>query len=137
MGSSTERGHQVGEQGKDKARITTQNCQLRDQHFSPAWIKTTRSPSLIHHHVRRGKKMHSGRGLPRGLRGKESTCNAGDKGSIPGSGRSPGGGHGNPLQYSCLQNPMNSGAWRATDHGSQRVGHSEATEHTHTHPGRS
>ena len=47
-----QRGHQVGEQDKDKARIATQNCQLRDQHFSSAWIKTTKSPSLIHHHVR-------------------------------------------------------------------------------------
>ena len=40
-----------------------------------------------------------------------------DLGSIPGSGRSPGGGHGNPLQYSCLENPMYRGAWRATVHG--------------------
>ena len=39
-----------------------------------------------------------------------------DAGSIPGSGRSPGGGHGNPLQYSCLENPMNRGAWQATVH---------------------
>ena len=46
--------------------------------------------------------------------GKESNCNAGDTedaGSIPGSGRSPGGGHGKPLQYSCLENPMDRGAW--------------------------
>ena len=40
-----------------------------------------------------------------------------DSGLIPGSGRSPGGGHGNPLQYSCLENPMDRGAWRATVHG--------------------
>ena len=40
-----------------------------------------------------------------------------DVGSIPGSGRSPGAGHGNPLQYSCLQNPVNRGAWQATVHG--------------------
>ena len=40
-----------------------------------------------------------------------------DLGSIPGSGRSPGGGHGGPLQYSCLENPMDRGAWRATVHG--------------------
>ena len=44
-------------------------------------------------------------GFPGGSDGKESTCNAGDLGSIPGLGRSPGGGHGNPLQYSCLENP--------------------------------
>ena len=44
-------------------------------------------------------------------------CNAGDLGSIPGSGRSPGEGNGNPLQYSCLENPMDRGAWWATVHG--------------------
>ena len=48
--------------------------------------------------------------------GKESACNAGDLSSIPGSGRSPGEGNGNPLQYSCPENPMDSGAWRATVH---------------------
>ena len=46
------------------------------------------------------------KGLPDGSMGKESTCNTGVVGSIPGSGRSPGGGNGNPLQYSCLKNPM-------------------------------
>ena len=46
-----------------------------------------------------------------------SASNAGDPGSIPGSGRSPGEGNGNPLQYSCLKNPMDRGAWRATVHG--------------------
>ena len=55
-------------------------------------------------------------------------ANAGGKrdvGSIPGLGRSPGVGHGNPLQYSCLENPMSRGAWQATVHRSQRVGHDE------------
>ena len=51
------------------------------------------------------------------LYGQESACNAGDPGWIPGLGRSPGGGHGNPLQYSCLENAMDGGAWRATVHG--------------------
>ena len=58
-----------------------------------------------------------------GASGKEPTCNAGDvrdAGSIPGSGRSPGGGHGDPLQYSCLENPVASGAWQATVHGVTR-----------------
>ena len=57
--------------------------------------------------------------IPCGLVGKESTCNAGvagDAGSIPGVGRSPGGGNGNPLQYSCLGNPMNREAWQASVH---------------------
>ena len=62
--------------------------------------------------------MHSSiLGLLRWLSGKESACNVGntgDKGLIPGLGRSPGGGHGNPLQYSCLGNSMERGAWQAT-----------------------
>ena len=49
--------------------------------------------------------------------GKESACNAEDPGLIPGSGRSLGEGNGNPLQYSCLENSMDRGAWRATVHG--------------------
>ena len=55
--------------------------------------------------------------------GKASACNMGDLGSIPGSGRSSGEGNGNPLQYSCLENPMDGGDWWATVQGSQRVGH--------------
>ena len=55
--------------------------------------------------------------FPGGSDGKASVYNAGDPGSIPGLGRSPGEGNGNPLQYSCLENPMGEGAWQATDHG--------------------
>ena len=58
-------------------------------------------------------------GLPRWLSGKESACNAGDGGLIPGLGRSPGKGNGNPLQYSCLGNPMVRGAWQVTGHKNQ------------------
>ena len=56
-------------------------------------------------------------GLPGGSDSKESVCNAGDLSLIPGLGRSPGGGNGNPLQYSCLENPVDRGDWRATVHG--------------------
>ena len=56
-------------------------------------------------------------GFPGGSDGKASACNVGDLGSIPGSGRSPGEGNGNPLQYSCLENPMDRRAWWATVHG--------------------
>ena len=62
--------------------------------------------------------------------GKESACNAGDVGvvdSIPGSGRSPGGGHGNPLEYSWLESPMERGAGQAIGH---RVSESDTTEPT-------
>ena len=55
--------------------------------------------------------------FPGGSDSKESACNVGDLGSVPGLGRSPGGGHGNPFQYSCLENSMDRGAWRATVHG--------------------
>ena len=48
---------------------------------------------------------------------KNLPASAGDAGLIPGSGRPPGGGNGNPLQYSCLGNPMDRGTWQATDHG--------------------
>ena len=52
-------------------------------------------------------------GFPGGSDGKESTCNMGDLGSVPGLGRSPGRGHGNPPPYPCLENPMDRGAWQA------------------------
>ena len=55
-------------------------------------------------------------------KGKESACSAGDLGLIPGLGRFPGEGNGNPLQYSCLENPVDRGAWQATVHGVARVG---------------
>ena len=56
-------------------------------------------------------------GFPGGLDGKEYACNVGDLGSILGLGRCPGEGNGNPLQYSCLENPMDREAWWATVHG--------------------
>ena len=56
-------------------------------------------------------------GLPGGSDSKEYACNVGDPGSIPRSGRSPGEGNGNSLQYSCLENPMDRGAWRVRVHG--------------------
>ena len=67
-------------------------------------------------------------GLPCGSDGKESACTTGDLGSIPGSGRSPGEGNGNPLQDSCLGNPMDKGAWQATVHGIAELGTTELTD---------
>ena len=57
------------------------------------------------------------KGFPGGSKVKASACNVGDLGLILGSGRSPGEGNGNPLQYSCLENPMDGGAWGAIVHG--------------------
>ena len=75
-------------------------------------------------------------GFPGSSDGKVSACNAGDLGSIPGLGRSPGEGHGNPLQYSCLENPMDRGAWWATVHRvakSQTRLSTERLTHINTH----
>ena len=69
---------------------------------------------------RHNQKVNSG-----GSGGKESTCNVGDLGLIPGLGRSLGGGHGNPLWDSYLENPMDRGGWRATVH---EVAESDTTE---------
>jgi len=66
-------------------------------------------------------------GFPNGSHSKESACTTRDQCSTPGSGRSAGEGNGNLLQYSCLENPMDSRAWWATVHGVQRVRHSWAT----------
>ena len=63
------------------------------------------------------KYINACTGLPRWLSGQESAHHAGDPGSILGLGISPGGGHGTPLQYSCLENPMDGGAWWDTVHG--------------------
>ena len=57
---------------------------------------------------------------------KASACKAGDLGSVPGSGSFPGEGNGSPLQYSCLENPVDIGTWQATVHGIARVGHNLA-----------
>ena len=62
-----------------------------------------------------------------GSDGKESACNPGDVGSIPGSGRSLGEGNGNPFLYSCLENPMNRVAWQDTVHGVTKVRHNRVT----------
>ena len=72
-------------------------------------------------------------GFLSGLDSKESVCSVGDLGSTPGLERSPWGKHGNPPQYSFLENLMDRGAWRATDVGSQKVGHNWATVHSTSH----
>ena len=68
--------------------------------------------------------------------GKESFCNEQDPRLIPELGRFPGAGHGNPYQYSCLENSMNRGAWRAIVHGVKRVRHDWVTKHTNYVQGR-
>ena len=77
--------------------------------------------------------MHKARGFPGGSDGEESACNAGDLGLIPGSGRSPGEGNGNPLQFSCLDNSRDRGAWQAIVHGVTKSRTRLSDFHTHTH----
>ena len=72
-------------------------------------------------------------GFPGGSEVKASACNAGDLGLIPGSGRSPGEGNGSPLQYSCLENPMDGGAWWATVHGVTKS-RTRLSDFTHSTP---
>ena len=94
-------------------------------------------------YMKRQKSQNSQlNGLPQWFSGKESACNvgaAGDASSIPGLGRSPGGGHGNPLQYSCQDNPMDRGTSNAAVHGvakeldTTESAHARARTHTHTH----
>ena len=66
--------------------------------------------------------------IPYSLVSKESACNAGDLGLIPESGRSPAEGNGNLLQYLCLENPIDRGAWQPIVHGVARFGHDIATK---------
>ena len=75
--------------------------------------------------------MFTFQGFPGGLDGKESACNAGDPGSIPGLVRSPGEGNSNPLQYYCLENPMNRGAWLGYSPWGRKE--SDTTERLHIH----
>ena len=71
------------------------------------------------------------KGFPHSSVGKDSACNSGDLDSISGSGRSSGEENGNPLWYSCLENPMDRGAWQATVHGIAKVRLDLATNHHH------
>ena len=79
-------------------------------------------------HIKPNQTFFGSLGFPVSSAGKESVCNAGDPGSIPGLGRCPGEGNGNPLLYSCLGNPMDRGAWWATVHEVVRVGLNLATQ---------
>ena len=88
------------------------------------WIKCYCNPVMLSH-------LGLVFGFPGGSGDKESVYNAGDLGSIPGLGKSHGGGHGNPLQYSCLENPHGQRTLKGLPSmGSQRVGHDWVTKHT-------
>ena len=84
--------------------LGTGTCRLKQNRFQDS------------HPMRRLQSSKGRLGFPCGTEVNKSACNVGDASSTPGSVRSPGGGHSNPLQYSCLGNPTHRGAWRATVH---------------------
>ena len=115
---------------------------VRSKAFFPPWISPKSGPWLLWAPWNVGPEPGPPQSYLRGLLleiksggtgGKESAGNTGDPGSMPGSGRYPGVRNGYPLQYSCLEHPMDRGAWWATVHGSERVGHDWATAHTAVH----
>ena len=126
----------VKEQTKARAQCTTILMQMPGWPFLYEYLSFS-GPQLSRLQ-KRGRwirqYLQPFRALPQWLSGKESACNAGDVGdvgSIPGSGRSPGGGHGNPQWCSCMENPMDRGAWQAAVHGGRKeLDTTEVTKHT-------
>ena len=99
----------------------TQKGSLRETHLEykgPSWVRRRQSACEPSGKEWNCMRVSINMGFPGGgSDSKVSACNAGDWGSIPGLGRSPGGGRDNPLQYSCLENSMDRGGWWATVHG--------------------
>ena len=101
-----------------------------------AWCAAVHGVAKVRHDLATEQQQNATcihMGFPGGSVSKESACNAGGVGSVSESGRSPGGRHGNPLQYSCLKNPMDRGTWRAPVHGVERSRTRLSNSHTHTH----
>ena len=87
------------------------NRELQRKGYRASVMQNENVPELCYTTMSRLSTPKEEKGLPGGSNGKVSVYNAGDLGSIPGSGRSAGQGHGNPLQYYCLENPIYRGAW--------------------------
>ena len=123
-----------GDKGKDQNETRKQTNSLT-RGAPSKWNKSrTKGPERRLHLVRQRdteSRSYKHR-FPRWLGGKESACQAGNMGLIPGSGRSPGEGNGYPLQYACLTNPTGREAWQADSPWGHRVGHNWATKSTNT-----
>ena len=115
-----------------KQKIWTDTIQIRTESVIKNLPMKRTTNDIFHRNSTNNPKIciepQTPRRFPGGSDSKPSACNAGDTSSIPGSGRSPGEEHGNPLQYSCLENPMDRGAWQATVHGVARVRHNFVTK---------
>ena len=97
----------------------------------PSWKRDQKHDKVSktgQNHLSKAERVDQTTGFPCTSVGKESACNAGDPGQIPGLGRVPGEGNGNPLQYSGLESSTDRGVWQATVHGATRVGHDLATK---------
>ena len=106
--------HGVGQGESQKTKLCFQNTRF----MAEAAFLRCGEGGAFHESVLRELASPLGkRGFPGGSEGKESACNAGDPGSVPGLGRSPGEGSAHPLQCSCLENSMDRGAWRAVGNG--------------------
>ena len=103
--------------GQGKCRKETSQWETRSENWTDFEEREAKVNFLMSTEPSSNNASYTSKGLPCNSNGKESACNAGDPGSIPGLGRSSGEGHGNPLQYSCLEKPMDRGACRAIVHG--------------------
>ena len=117
--------------------VTVNNAAVNSLHICPSillflltYLFNNEDPKIFENHLCR---VFTYKGFPRSSVGKQSACNAGDLGSIHGSGRSPREGNGNLHQYSCLENPMDRGTWQATVYGVTRIRHNQVTKCKHTH----
>ena len=109
--------------GRGRKRPSTHQREASEEPAPPTswpWTPSLQNCEKLNLLFKQRSLFHFTMATPGGSDSKESACNAGDLGSIPGSRRSPGGGHGNPLQYSCLENPVTG---RLQSIGSHRVGH--------------
>ena len=112
------------------------NCTLRTCAFFNVYytsIKTIKMRRTLSWKTLVCVHIHIKGGFPGNSDGKESACNAGDLGSVPGLGRSPRKGNGSPLQYSCLENSMDGGAWWATVHAVAESDTTELLTYIHRH----
>ena len=105
-------------------------CSVAKSRLTPHDPMDCSTPGFpVPHHLPESAQFHA-HCFPGGSEGKASACSVGELGLIPGSGRSPGKGNGNPLKYSCLENSMDGGAWWATVHGVAKS-HTRLSDFTH------